>query len=101
MSGPPPTARALLMVEAYAAGGSFLQVAKQFGVTPQCVHTHVRRHAPKSIRPRGQTKLASVGALGQELFKQGKCRVCEVSLWGYRPTARTLCGYHTPAGAAS
>ena len=28
-----------------------------------------------------------------ELFYQGECKKCEVSLWGYRPEPRDLCGH--------
>ena len=92
MTGPVPTTRTLMMVEAYKAGGTLLEVAEQFGVTAQRVRTAIKRHAPSAMRPQTETRARSVGPPGHELFKQGKCRLCEVSLWGYRPEPRELCG---------
>ena len=94
MSGPPVSQRTLMMVEAYKAGGTLVEVAEQFGVTMQRVHIAIKRHAPKAMRPQTETRGRSVGPPGHELFKQGKCRICEVSLWGYRPdVTRELCGH--------
>ncbi len=92
MSGPPATKRTLMMVEAYKAGGTLLEVAKQFGVTAQRVHIAMKRHAPRFMRPQTQTRFRSVGPPGHELYLQGGCRDCKVSLWGYRPEPRGLCG---------
>jgi hypothetical protein len=33
-----------------------------------------------------------VGAAGKELFRQGTCVRCEITLWGYEPILRDLCG---------
>ena len=93
MSAKGPTKRTLLMVEAYKAGGTLVEVGRQFGVASQCVYIHVKRYAPESIRPHGETRPRSVGPPGHELFRQGTCRDCEVSLWAYRPTPRDLCGH--------
>jgi hypothetical protein len=82
-----------MMVEAYKAGGTLREVGRQFGVTPQCVHIHVKRHAPEAMRAQTETRPRSIGPLGHELFKQGKCRLCKVSLWGYRPEPRWFCGH--------
>ena len=82
-----------MMVEAYKAGGTLVEVAKQFGVTMQRVEMAVKRHAPSAMRPQTQQRPRSVGKPGHELFKQGKCRDCGVSLWGYRPEPRKLCGH--------
>ncbi len=93
MSGPAPTKRTLMMVEAYKAGGTLLEVAAQFGVTAQRVHIAMKRHAPRFMRPQTQTRFRSVGPSGHELYLQGQCGDCNVSLWGYRPEPRDLCGH--------
>lgn len=54
MTGPPVTKRTLRMVETYKAGGTLREVAEQFGVTMQCVHQHVKRHAPGVMRSQGR-----------------------------------------------
>ena len=51
MSGPPPTRRTLMMVEACNNGGSLKVVAAMFGVTMQRVHQVVRRHSPEPMHP--------------------------------------------------
>lgn len=93
MSGPPVSQRTLMMVEAYKAGGTLVEVAEQFGCTQQRIHIAVERHAPEAMRPQTETRVRSVGPPGHELFQQGQCHICEVSLWGYRPTPRDLCGH--------
>ncbi|KKL99991.1 hypothetical protein LCGC14_1808900 [marine sediment metagenome] len=93
MTGPAPTKRTRMMVEAYKAGGTLREVAAQFGVSMQRVQQVVERHAPEAMRPRGETRFPSVGKPGHELYHQGKCKTCEVSLWGYRPEPRELCGH--------
>ncbi len=93
MSGPPPTKRTLMMVEAYKAGGNIREVAEQFGVSFQAVHQAIKRQAPSAMRPQTQTRFPSVGKPGHELYKQGKCRTCETPLFGYRPEPRNICGH--------
>ena len=93
MTGPPPTKRTLMMVEAYKAGGTLLEVAAQFGVTPQRIHIAIKRHAPKAIRPQTETRFPSVGPPGHELYPVGTCVKCEVPLFAYRPIAREICGH--------
>ena len=51
MSGPPPTMRTLMMVEAYLAGGSLRLVAWIFGCSKNRVSKAVHRYAPESMRP--------------------------------------------------
>ncbi len=92
MTGPSPTARTLMMVEAYIAGGTLDEVGEQFGVSRQRVHAAVERHAPRVMRLPTETRMVSVGKKPYELFLQGKCGSCDVSLWGYRPIERTMCG---------
>ncbi len=93
MTGPPPTKRTLMMVEAYKVGGTLREIAEQFGVTVQRVHHVVNCHEPEAMRPRGETRFPSVGKPGHELYKQGKCRTCETPLFGYRPEPREICGH--------
>ncbi len=64
MTGPPPTKRTLMMVEAYKAGGTLREIAEQFGVTVQRVHHVVNCHEPEAMRPRGETRFPSVGKPG-------------------------------------
>ena len=52
MSGPPPTRRTLMMVEAYQAGGSLRLVAWIFGCSKNRVNLAVKRHAPGAMRAR-------------------------------------------------
>jgi transposase-like protein len=53
MSGPPPSARTLRMVEAYNAKDvSLREIADQFGVSHQRVHEAVRKYAPEVMRSR-------------------------------------------------
>ncbi len=50
MTGPAPTKRTLMMVEAYQAGGSLRVVAWIFGCSKNRVSLAVKRHAPESMR---------------------------------------------------
>ncbi len=50
MTGPAPSARTRMMVEAYGAGGSLSRVAWIFGVSKHRVSLAVKRHAPGSMR---------------------------------------------------
>ncbi|KKL61447.1 hypothetical protein LCGC14_2195220 [marine sediment metagenome] len=50
MSGPAPTKRTLMMVEAYQAGGSLRLVAWIFGCSKNRVNLAVKRHAPEAMR---------------------------------------------------
>ncbi len=93
MTGPAPTKRTRMMVESYEAGATLAEVGLVFGVSKQRVNAIVKCHAPSAMRPRGETRFPSVGPLGHELYHQGKCKACEVSLWGYRPVPRELCGH--------
>ena len=93
MTGPAPTKRTRMMVAAYEAGSTLAEVGRRYGVSKQRVNALVRRHAPSAMRPRGKTRFPSVGPAGHELYRQGKCKTCEVSLWGYRPEPRELCGH--------
>lgn len=93
MTGPAPTNRTLMMVEAYIRGGTLDEVAEQFGVSKQRIHAAVERHAPQVMRPQTETRMVSIGKPPHELYRQGTCASCEVSLWGYRPIVRTMCGY--------
>ncbi len=93
MTGPAPTKQTHMMVEAYISGATLCEVAKQFGVSPQRVHAAVERHAPKVMRRPTETRMVSVGKPPYELYRQGSCASCEVSLWGYQPTIRTMCGH--------
>ncbi len=92
MTGPPPTARTLMMVEAYKAGGTLREIAEQFGVTMQCVHIHVKRHAPEAMRPAHTRKYRSAGKPGHEIYRVGSCKSCEIALFAYRPEPRDICG---------
>ncbi len=91
MTGPAPTARTRMMVESYEAGATLAEVGQLFGVSKQRVNALVKRHAPSAMRPRGEMRF--VGKSGHELYLQGKCKTCEVSLFGYRPEPRELCGH--------
>ncbi len=93
MTGPAPTKRTLRMVEDYEFGATVAEVGEIYGVSKQRVAAIVKRHAPSAMRPRGETRFPSVGKPGHELYRQGKCKKCEVSLWGYRPEPRELCGH--------
>ena len=93
MTGPAPSARTLSMVEAYEAGHTLREVAEQFDVSYQAVHQALQRNAPSIMRPQTETRFPSVGKPGHELYRQGKCKVCEVPLFGYRPESRKLCGH--------
>ncbi len=93
MTGPAPTLRTRMMVEAYEAGATLSEVGQLYGVSKQRVASIVKRHAPTAMRPRGETRSPSVGPPGHELYRQGKCKTCEVSLWGYRPEPREFCGH--------
>ena len=88
-----PSDKVREMVEAYEAGATLCEVAAQFGVLMTTVHKHIQRHALRAMRPPYITRLASVGPPGRELYRQGTCKTCEVSLWGYRPEPRALCGH--------
>ena len=93
MTGPAPTRRTRMILEAYEAGGTLAEVGQIYGVSKQRVASIVKRHAPSAMRPRGETRFPSVGLPGGELYLQGKCETCEVSLWGYRPELREICGH--------
>lgn len=101
MTGPAPTKRTLLMVEAYKAGGTLKEVAGQFGVTPQRVHIAIKRHAPEAMRPQTETRFPSVGPPGHELYRVGTCVKCEVALFAYRPEPRDICGHCEALGKAA
>ena len=81
MSGPPPTKRTLMMVEAVQAGGTMAAVGEMFGVSKQRVSAAVARHT-----------FPSVGPPGGELYIVGKCRVCQIPLGAYKPEEKDLCG---------
>ncbi len=93
MTGPAASARTMRIVEAYEAGAPLAEVGQLFGISKQRVNAIVRRHAPSAMRPRTETRFPSVGPPGHELYRQGKCKKCKVSLWGYRPEPRELCGH--------
>ncbi len=93
MTGPTPTARTRMMAAAYETGATLAEVGQLYGVSKQRVNAIVKCHAPSAMRPRGETRFPSVGKPGHELYRQGKCKKCEVSLWGYRPEPRELCGH--------
>ena len=93
MTGPAPSKRTLMMVEAYKAGGTLREVAKKYGVSFQHVQQSIQRHAPESMRPPHTTKFPSVGKPGHELYRVGTCRDCEVALFAYRPESREICGH--------
>ena len=82
-----------MMVEEYVDGATLDEVRLFYGVSKQRVAAAVKRHAPSAMRPRGETRFPSVGPPGHELYRQGKCKTCEVSLFGYRPEPRELCGH--------
>ena len=92
MTGPVPTKRTRLMVEAYEAGATLAEVGRVFGVTKSRTHSVIKRHAPRAMRPPTQKRFASVGKPGEEIYRVGSCKKCEVALFAYRPVARELCG---------
>ncbi len=87
MTGPAPTKRTRMMVEAYISGGTLEEVATIFNVSKQRVWAAVRRHAKEALALKG------VGPPGGRIFNVGSCCECEISLWAKRREARTMCGY--------
>jgi hypothetical protein len=43
-----------------------------------------------------ETKFPSVGKPGNQLFRQGTCKVCRLLLMGDKPERRDWCGEHDP-----
>ena len=66
MTGPTPTARTRMMVEAYICGDTLEEVGLSF---------------------------EGVGPPGNGIFSVGTCSKCEVPLWAKRREARELCGH--------
>ena len=93
VSGPAVTKRTRLMVEAYEFGATLAEVGRVFGVTKSRAHAVIKRHAPSAMRPPTATRFPSAGKPGEEIYRVGSCKKCEVALFAYRPEPRVLCGH--------
>ncbi|MGI9490460.1 MAG: hypothetical protein ACR2RF_32125 [Geminicoccaceae bacterium] len=87
-------ARRIIEALHYGLGLSQRQIASRFPrLSPASISNYLEHGEPLEPEP-----LLSVGPPNDRLFKQGKCLICEIPLFGGEPITRDYCGECDPRG---